>query len=121
MPQESQESRATDPGIASAQDTLIDTVTASQQEALEAMEVAGQAVFEGLSQAQREIADFIAERIRQDMETQQEFLRCRSLDDVRKVQTHFFQTAFEQYSAEATKLMKLGGDVAARSFERSRH
>jgi phasin protein len=120
MPQQSPQ-HATDPGIASAEDTLIDAVTASQQEALETMEVASHAVFEGLSKVQREVADFVAERIRQDMETQQELLRCRTLDDVRKVQAHFFQTAFDQYSAETTRLMKLGGDVAARSFERSRH
>ena len=113
--------QATDPGIAFAQDALIDSVTASQQEALETMEAASHAMFEGLSQVQREIADFVAERIRQDMETQQELLRCRSLEDVRKVQARFFQTAFDQYATETTKLFKLGGDVAARSLERSRH
>jgi hypothetical protein len=111
----------TDEDISSAQDVLIDTVTASQQEALETMEAAGQAVFDGLSQVHREITEFVAERIRQDIETQQEFLRCRSLEDVRKVQARFFQTAFDQYAAETTRLFKLGGEVAARSLERGRH
>ena len=110
-----------DPGLVSARDTFIDTVTATQQEALETMEAAGQAVFEGLSQVQHEIADFIAERIRQDMETQQELLRCRNLEDVRNVQARFFRTAFDQYAAETSRLVKLGGDMAARSLERNGH
>ena len=87
-----QSPHATDEAIASAQDVLIDTVTASQQEALETMEAAGQAVFDGLSQVHREITEFVAERIRQDIETQQEFLRCRSLEDVRKGATSLGDT-----------------------------
>jgi hypothetical protein len=111
-------SQEPDAGIASPQDALIDSMTASQQEALQTMEAAGHAVFESLSQVQREIADFVAERIRQDMETQQEFLRCRSLDEVRQVQARFFKTAFDQYSAETSRLLKLGSEVAVRSLER---
>ena len=107
--------------VASQADTLIDTMTTSQQEALETMESAGHALFEGLSLVQREIADFVAERIRQDMETQQEFLRCRTLDDVRQVQTHFFRTAMDQYTAEVSKLMNLSSEMAARSLERRSH
>ena len=102
------------------QDALIDQLTASQQEALETIETAGQAVFEGLSRVQHEITEFVAERIRQDMEAQQDFLRCRTIDDVRRVQTEFFRTAMDQYSAEANKLMKLSGEIAVRTLERSR-
>ena len=91
-------------------DRLIDTVTASQQEALETIESASQAMLE-LIRGAREITDFVAERIRQDLDTQQAFLRCRSLDEVREVQARFVQTALDQYSAETTKLFKLGGDV----------
>ena len=110
---------STDPeDIASPQDQLIDTVTASQQEVLETAEAAGQAMYQGLTQVQRGIADFVAERIRQDMGTQQEFLRCRSMDDVREVQARFFRTAIDQYSAEASRLLKLGGDLAGRSLDR---
>ena len=63
---------ASEAELVTAQDALIDQVTASQQEALDTMETAGQAVFEGLTRVQHEIAEFVAERIRQDMETQQE-------------------------------------------------
>jgi hypothetical protein len=104
--------------IASAQDMLIDEMTASQQEALETVEAAGRAVFDGMSRVQHEIADFVAERIRQDIEAQQELLRCRTLDDVRQVQARFFRTAFDQYAAEASRLLRLSGEMAVRSMER---
>jgi hypothetical protein len=101
-------------------EAFIETVAATQQEALEGMETAANSVFEGLTLVQREIADFVAERIRQDMEAHQELLRCRSFDDVRQVQARFFKTALGQYSAGTSRLLKLGGDVAARSVERGR-
>ena len=106
--------------IESLQDRLIDTVTVGQQEALETIESAGSAVFEALSRAQAEISDFVAERIRQDLDTQQAFLRCRSLDEVRDVQFNFLRTALDQYGGEAAKLVRLGGEVAAKSLDRPR-
>lgn len=107
-----------DPEIERPTDAVIDTMTQSQQEALHAMEVAGTTMLAGLNEMQREIADFVARRIREDMETQQDLLRCRNLDDVRAVQTRFFRTAMDQYAAETTRLMKLGGAMMARASER---
>ena len=77
-------------------------------------------MFEALSRAQAEISDFVAERIRQDLDTQQAFLRCRSLDEVRDVQFNFLRTALDQYGGEAAKLVRLGGEVAAQSLDRPR-
>ena len=108
----------TEAELSSAADTVIDTVTATQQEAMQTMESARSAMMEGMSRVQREIADFVSERIRQDMETQQALLRCKTLDEVRDVQSGFFKTAMDQYAAEATKLMKLGTEIVARSFDR---
>jgi len=107
-----------DADLGSAADTVIDSVTASQQQALQTMETAGAAMIEGVTRVQREIAEFVSERIRQDMETQQEFLRCKSIDDVRELQTRFFKTAMDQYSAEATRLIRISGEVMARSLDR---
>ena len=106
--------------IESVQDRLIDTVTATQQEAIETIELASQAMLEMFSIARVEIADFVAERIRQDLDAQQAFLRCRSLDEVRDLQVQFVRTALDQYGGEAAKLMRLGGEVATRTLERAR-
>ena len=84
---------------------------ASTEQALHVMGAAGTAMFKGLSRAQREISDFLAERVRQDVETQGALLRCRSFDDVRDVQAQFLKIAMDQYAAEATKLMQIGAEM----------
>lgn len=104
--------------IARPADKVIDTVTLTQQEALQAMEVASTTLFTGLNEMQREVADFVAKRIREDMETQQDLLRCRNLDDVREVQSRFFRTAMDQYSAETTRLMQLATETMQKPFAR---
>ena len=81
------------------------------EEVLHMFEAAGTAVFGGLTKAQREIAKFVAERIRQDLESQTELMRCRSLDDVLDVQSRFLNTAMDQYSAEATRLAQIGAEM----------
>jgi hypothetical protein len=103
--------------VSSQADAAIDGITISQQQAMQTMEAAGQAMMEGVTRLQRELADFVSERIRHDVETQQALMRCRSFDDVRDVQTRFFQTAVDQYSAEANRLMKLGSEIVHRSIE----
>ncbi|MBP7002912.1 phasin family protein [Amaricoccus sp.] len=104
--------------ISSAADAVIDRVTASQQQALDTLETASATMLESVARVQRRIAEFVSDRIRQDMEAQQELLRCKSLDEVRDVQTRFFRTAVTQYSEEASRLFRMGGEAIGRSVER---
>jgi hypothetical protein len=64
-------------------------------------------MFDGLTQAQAQITEFISERIRKDLEAQTKLLGCRSLEDVRAVQTDFFKQAMQEYSGVAARIMKL--------------
>lgn len=105
--------------VSSTADAVIDSVTASHQQALETLEAARASMFESVANVQRRIADFVSDRIRQDMEAQQELLRCKSFEEVRDVQTRFFRTAVSQYSEEATELFRIGGKAVARSLERA--
>jgi hypothetical protein len=107
--------------VASSSDAVIDTVVISQQQAMEQAEASSQVMVDGVTRMQREIVDFVSERLRHDMRIQQELLRCRSFDEVRSVQARFFQTAMDQYSAEATKLMQMGQDIFQRSLARTAH
>jgi hypothetical protein len=104
--------------LESVHDKVIDTVTVGQQEILVAVESAGRAFLEGMSTTRQEIADFLAERIRQDLDTQQAMLRCRSLDEFREIQAGYLKTALSQYGSEASRLMRLGSKLAAKSLER---
>ena len=103
--------------IASAQDA----VASAQQETLHNIGAAGAAMLEGLKKAQTEISDFITQRIRQDVETQAEMLRCRTLDDVRDLQTRFFKTALDQYAGATSRLMKISTDMMERSLASHPH
>jgi hypothetical protein len=98
----------------------IAVATRTQQQAVDSMERSSAAMLTGLAEMQKEIAGFVSERIRQDLETQQELLRCRTFDDIREAQSRFFRTTLDQYSAEATKLMQLGTEVFTRSLDFSR-
>lgn len=106
------EAAASDEPIASTEDRIIDTLTLSQQEALEAAEIAGRTVFAGLTLMQAEIAEFVSERIREDLDAQNDLLRCRNLAEVREVQGRFLRRAFDQYAQETSRLMRLGGAIA---------
>ena len=93
-----------------------DAIASAQQETLHNIGAASAAMLEGLTKAQTELSDFITERIRHDVETQADMLRCRTLDDVRELQTRFFKTAVDQYAAEVNRLMKIGTDTMQRSL-----
>ncbi|MBP7241209.1 phasin family protein [Amaricoccus sp.] len=104
--------------ISTAVDSMIDQVTVNQQQAIESLEAASATMFESVARVQRRIAEFVSDRIRQDMEAQQELLRCKSFDEVRDVQSRFFRTAVSQYSEEATRIFRLGGEVIGRTVEK---
>ena len=95
----------------------IAAATRTQQQAVELMERASASMLTGMAEMQKEVAGFVSERIRQDLETQQELLRCRTLDELREVQSRFFRTTLDQYSAEATKLMQLSTEVFTRTLD----
>jgi hypothetical protein len=101
--------------------STTEAITSAQQETLHNVGAAGAAMLEGLTKAQTEISDFIVERIRQEVETQAEMFRCRTLDDVRDLQARFFRTAVDQYGAEVSRLMKIGTDTMQRSFATHSH
>ncbi|WP_322889532.1 MULTISPECIES: phasin family protein [unclassified Yoonia] len=68
---------------------------------------------EAMTEVGSELATFVAERLRQDIELQQALLRCRSLAEVPHVQAEFFQKALDQYQAETGKLIEITGKMAA--------
>ena len=95
----------------------IEAVIGPQQQAIQVIERASTSMLNGLTEMQREIADFVSERIRQDLETQREMLRCRTFNDLAEVQGRFFQTAMDQCSAQARKLMRHSAQVFEHSIE----
>ena len=94
---------------------MLDAVVAGQTVAVQAVESTSRAMLEGMEKVRHEIVDFVSTRIRHDMETQQELLRCRNFDELREVQTRFVKTAMEQYSVELKRLIEIGSEALQRS------
>lgn len=104
--------------IASTSDTMIDAVTAGQQQTLEAAESAAAAFAGYLGRARSEIAEFVTERIHQTLDTQQALLRCRNFDDFRAIQRDYVRTALDQYSTGAARILRVSTDAQAKAVER---
>jgi hypothetical protein len=102
--------------IQSPEDRLIDAVTAGQQEAIDSVESAGNAVLEGIGLAQETLADLVTERIREGLDTQAALLRCRSLDELQAINLRYFRTAVDQYGRGASRMFRLGSAVTAHSL-----
>ncbi len=62
---------------------------------------------ESLGDMGAEVADFVADRIKEDVKTQHEFMRCKDLADIQRVQARFVEKAIAQYQAETGKLMQM--------------
>jgi len=101
--------------VVAAAGEAIEVIVSGQTEATRALESIGQAVLDGATRMQQELVDFVSTRVREDMETQKELLRCRNFDDLREVQTKFFHTAVEQYAAESKRILELSSKVVQRS------
>lgn len=115
---ETPETAPDDEALGTTVDHVIDTVTNGQQQALETVESASAAIVSSLTVVQRELSDFIAARIRQDMDTQRELMRCKSFADMQVLQSRYVRTAVDQYAAEATRLVRLGSETMTRSLGR---
>lgn len=72
------------------------------------MTAMGAAWVENIAALQHEMIGFLTDRIKEDVKTQQELLRCKGLADVQKVQLAFVEKTYKHYLAEGEKLQKLG-------------
>lgn len=66
---------------------------------------------EKLADMNIEVANFIADRFREDVKTQAELLKCKSAEDLQTVQMTFLENACAQYTLETGKLVKMGMDM----------
>ena len=58
------------------------------------------------------VTSFMAERVKEDIQTQQALLQCKSLTEVQHVQAEFVQKAVAQYQAETGKLIEVTTQLA---------
>ena len=68
----------------------------------------GTAWIEAVSDMSAEVANFVAERIKEDVKTQHEILHSKKVSDLQDIQAQFLQKAVDQYQAETGKLVEMG-------------
>lgn len=67
---------------------------------------------EGLATAQRDWADFVQRRIREDVAVTRQLMNCHSLADMHQVYSHYLQTAFQHYREQSEKVLRRSESVA---------
>ena len=62
--------------------------------------------------AQKEWADFVHRRIKEDVAVSRQLMQCHSLADMHQIYSQYFAKAFEQYHQQSTKVVQRGQSMA---------
>jgi Phasin protein len=65
-------------------------------------------LLEGVATAQKEWAEFVQKRIREDVAVSRQLLNCHSLADMHQVYSRYFETALQQYQEQSEKAVQRG-------------
>jgi alpha-galactosidase/6-phospho-beta-glucosidase family protein len=77
--------------------------------------------FEKVADFNNEVANFVADRIREDAKTQSALLKCKSAEELQKVQMTFLEKTYAQYTLETGKLVKMGMDMMPATEGQTKH
>ena len=97
----------TTPKREEANTTAFDAVSHLQEAGLGNMMGMGTAWLEAMGAMSAEVAEFVAERIKEDVKTQHEILHCKNVGELQNIQAEFLQKAIDQYQAETNKLVEM--------------
>jgi len=67
---------------------------------------------EGFATAQKDWADFVQRRIREDVAVTRHLMNCHSLADMHQVYSQYLQTAFQHYREQSEKAVRRSESVA---------
>jgi len=76
-------------------------------------------LLESLATAQKEWADFMHRRIREDVAVTRQLVSCGSLAEMHEVYSQYLRTAFEQYQQQSQKVVRQGQSMAEHLAERA--
>jgi len=69
-------------------------------------------LLESVATAQKDWADFVDRRIKEDVAVSRQLMQCHSLADMHQVYSRYLATAFEQYKEQSTKVVQRGQAIA---------
>lgn len=94
-------------------DASTNALAELQQAGFGNLMVMGTAWMEAVGGMGAEVSSFVANRIQEDVKTQQKMLQCKDMSELQQIQAEFFQKAVDQYQAETGKLVELGAAAFA--------
>jgi Phasin protein len=74
-------------------------------------------LLEAAATAQKEWAEFVQKRIREDVAVSRQLLNCHSLADMHQVYSRYFETALQQYQEQSEKAVQRGESIAQHLVE----
>jgi hypothetical protein len=74
-------------------------------------------ILEGVATAQKDWADFVHRRIKEDVAFTRRLAHSQSFADMQQVYSQFFQTAFDQYREQSQKVAKRSESTAQHLIE----
>ena len=69
-------------------------------------------LLETMATAQKEWANFVDRRIKEDVAVLRQLMQCRSPADMHRVYSDYFETAFEQYQEQSARVARRGQSIA---------
>lgn len=87
---------------------MTNLMDAIQEASTKIMPGFGPEWFETMNKVGTEMLTFMSNRIKQDIQTQQELLQAKGIAEIQKIQADFLKKTMEDYTAEMTKLMGIG-------------
>jgi|GEM_PF-1519671 len=88
-------------------DTAYEALVGRNGENVSAVMSAGEAMLSGMAEVSQEMMTFAGERLRQDIESAEDFARSKSPEELFQKQCSFAQRAAEQYAEETSRLIAL--------------
>ena len=65
-------------------------------------------LLESVARVQKDWAEFVHRRVKEDIAASQQLLNCQSLADMQQIYSQYFQTAFEQYREQSERAVQRG-------------
>ena len=104
--------RPNDGGGAGETPFVFETMLEMQRPALAAMAELNGRLYEGIAAMNSEWTSFLNKRLKEDMAVPEQLAACKSVQDMYRVYTDYFQAACAHYQAGFEQIAKCGRSIA---------
>lgn len=108
-------------GFAAGPDQMLRMLADVQTAGLGSLSWLGNGWVEAMGDLGTEWLQFVANRVREDAETQRALLHATDIEEVRQIQARFLQKAMDDYHDETGRIVQLCSDAVADIDARARN